>query len=102
MNPIQALGFAHRDPVLEVRGRDLGWDPFFPGVSQCKAQLRGHGGLFLLGLLSGGSWEVAWAGPRLGDGMDQQDFVPLPSQTLFLGTADSLHELCSVCDFTID
>lgn len=41
---------------------------------------------------------------QLGDGMDQQDFVPFPSQSLFLGMVGSLYELCfvSVCDFTIN
>lgn len=70
-------------PALEVRGWNLGWDLFCLGFSQCKAQLRGHRGLFLLGLLLGSSWEAAWAGALLGDGTDQRDFVPFPSQSLF-------------------
>lgn len=45
-------------------GLEFGMGSVFPGVSQCKAQLRGHWGLFLLGLLLGGSWE---AGPALVD-----------------------------------
>lgn len=41
-------------------------------------------------------------GSQLGYGVDQWDFVPFPSETLFLGTVGSLYELCfvSVCDFT--
>lgn len=52
------------------KGLEFGVGSVFPGVSQRKAEVRGHGGLFLLGLLLGGSWEAAPvpAGPGLGMG----------------------------------